>query len=267
MNVFIIHRFSDKQHVLKMISDVKSTLDIRVKFTTLDRSAGSSWKSKAHAKIAHAELALVFNRKLCNESDNAKWEIQEASALGKPIIEVAVSTNTQEIAQELFKHYHYDDEFEGCFAEGSSNRFELYKMMVESSESLIQRRQKTNAFFITMMGSILAIGGLLNRVGALTVDSTELVAVYCIISLLLCNSWRNLLDNYGKLNTAKFKVISRIEPTLGDQIFNAEWIALGKGNRKEKYRSFTETEKNVPLFVAILFFLLTMAASGLRIFS
>ena len=36
------------------------------------------------------------------------------------------------------------------------------------------------------------------------------------------------------------------------QIFSAEWIALGKGVRKEKYRSFTDTEKRVPLLFGLL---------------
>jgi len=74
-----------------------------------------------------------------------------------------------------------------------------------------------------------------------------------IAGILLCRSWRNLIDNYGKLNTAKFKVINRMEIDLPVQAFSAEWVALGKGVRKEKYRSFTQTEKAVPLvFGAIL---------------
>lgn len=265
MNVFVIYRFSDKQHLLKTLKDVTSLIKIKTGFTVLNSSPGNSWKRKALKGLHDAELVLIYNPELCSESDNAKWEMQKATSLKKPTMQIAVSMCAQEIADELLKYYHFTDEFEECFPGECSNRFDLYKMMVESSESLIQRRQKTNAFFITMMGSILAIGGLLHKVGVLTSDSAELVAIFCIVALLLCNSWRNLLDNYGKLNTAKFKVISHMERILGDQIFNAEWIVLGKGKRKEKYRSFTETEKNVPVYVAILFFLLTMTTSLLRI--
>jgi hypothetical protein len=42
------------------------------------------------------------------------------------------------------------------------------------------------------------------------------------VGLLFCNSWRNLIDNYGKLNKAKFDVILRLEKEFGAQIYSAE---------------------------------------------
>ncbi len=75
---------------------------------------------------------------------------------------------------------------------------------------------------------------------------------------MLCISWRNLIDNYGKLNKAKFDVILTLEKKLSAQIYQAEWIALGKGLRPDKYRSFTSTEKNVPLYFGILLIVLTV---------
>lgn len=265
MNVFIIHRFSDKPNLMKTLKATTSLMSFHVNFNTLNSSKGESWKTKASKKLQDAELVFIFNPDSCSESENAKWEIDKASSLNKPIMQIPCSMPAQEIACRLARYYNFDDEFEACFSQESPNRLELYKIIIDSSENLVQRRQKTNAFFITIIGSLLAIGGLLHKEGVLTHDSVELVGIFCIVALLLCNSWRNLLDNYGKLNTAKFQVISRIEKVLGDQIFNAEWIALGKGDRPEKYRSFTATEKNVPLFVAILFFLLTLIASILRI--
>ena len=50
----------------------------------------------------------------------------------------------------------------------------------------------------------------------------------------MCRSWKNLIDNYGKLNTGKFKVIQKLERSLDARIFTAEWVALGKGIRKKK---------------------------------
>lgn len=84
------------------------------------------------------------------------------------------------------------------------------------------------------------------------------MSVFGIIGLLLCNSWRNLIDNYGKLNAAKFRVILKLEQSLSAQIFSAEWAALGKGQRPLKYQSFTSTENMVPLCFAILIFILLL---------
>ena len=138
--------------------------------------------------------------------------------------------------------------------------------MVQSSEQLIQRRQATNAFFITVIGSLLAIAALLVNTGTLNGDSIGLLYGFSAVSLLLCNSWRNLIDNYGKLNKAKFDVILRLEKNLGAQIYSAEWIALGIGMRSDKYKSFTSTEKNVPLYFGVLIIVLTIAITIWLIF-
>jgi len=265
MDVFIIHRFSDKERLSKVLIDIKKTINIKVNFTLLNSSEGQVWKTKALKKINKAEVVLVYNPELCALSDNAQWEIDKSESLNKYVLNIDPETSFVEISNMLVACYNFNEEFSVCFSDQNSSRFDLYKMMVETSESLVERRQKTNTFFITIIGSILTVGGLLHKIGILTVDSVGFMFFYSIVGLLLCNSWRNLLDNYGKLNTAKFQVILHLEKLLGDQIFNAEWIALGKGMRSEKYRSFTKTEKNVPLYIAIIFFLLTITISIIRI--
>ena len=137
--------------------------------------------------------------------------------------------------------------------------------MIESSESLIQRRQKTNTFFITVIGGLLSIAGFLIKI--VTIDSGSLRIIlygFPAVSILLCKSWYNLIGNYGKLNKAKFDVILQLEKKLGAQIYSAEWIALGKGMRPKKYKSFTSTEKNVPLYFILLIVLLTLVISFVR---
>lgn len=124
--------------------------------------------------------------------------------------------------------------------------------MVTSSEQLIQRRQITNGFFITVIGAIVGASGLIVKEKVLT-DSTVLFLLFpLLIGLLMCRSWANLISNYGKLNAGKFQVIHQLEQRLDAQIFAAEWVALGKGVRKEKYESFTSTEQNVPRLFSYL---------------
>ncbi len=260
MNVFVVHRFMDKKKVRKVIAVIRGHVAFRLHFAMLNNSGKASWKRRALSAISQSEVAIVFDREKCLASKNAQWEISELESRSIPVLDLSDSSDLGQVASDLQKYYDYANEFAKSFADKCDDRFELYKIMVQSSESLVERRQKTNAFFITIIGSLMAIGGLLNKFGVLTVDRAELVALYSIVAMLLCNSWWNLIDNYGKLNTAKFKVIGHLERMLGDQIFNAEWIALGKGKRSDKYRSFTETEKNVPLYMAVLFLLLGLAA-------
>lgn len=44
--------------------------------------------------------------------------------------------------------------------------FELYRIMVQSSESLVSRRQGVNTFFITVNGAIIAALGFFIKAGA-----------------------------------------------------------------------------------------------------
>lgn len=260
MKLFVIHRFKDRKHAKKKLKKLAQDLSFEFHPIFLNSSGGEEWKQKAESAISQVEAAIVFNPSSCKESDNAKWEIEKVKEAGIAIIELNKTGDDAVSVSRLISLYELKEEFDKCFSSGSKDTFELYKLMIESSESLIQRRQKTNAFFITVIGSLLAIAGLLAKTGAINTGSIGILYGFSVVGLLLCNSWRNLIDNYGKLNKAKFDVILRLEQELTAQIYSAEWISLGKGLRPKKYKSFTSTEKNVPLFFGLLIVVLTLVA-------
>lgn len=206
----------------------------------LDSAACGDWKYKAIESISRVEAILVFNRKSCEESENALWEIEEAKKSGLPIVDIDLNCAQSEICSKLKPLYDLEYEFADCFGEkgeeSEESTLELYKLMINSSESLIQRRQKTNAFFITAMGSLLTIVGLIVKAETFHFRMIWLLYGFSVVGILLCNSWRNLIDNYGKLNKAKFNVIMQLEEKFESKIFTAEWISLGKGLRPKKYR-------------------------------
>lgn len=231
----------------------------------LKNSFGDKWQKQAERKIQSSEVVIVFDTAACAESENTQWEINRASDLEKPIISLSRDDLTNGNLTELQSAYEFSNEFDFCFDEHSSDPaqlLELYKIIVASSEQLIQRRQITNGFFFTVVGGFIGALGFLISEGVLSKSNVLVLVFPLAIGLLMCRSWKNLIDNYGKLNTGKFKVIHRIEKIIGTQIFAAEWVALGKGVRKEKYRSFTSTEQIVPtlfsylLWIAILFTLI-----------
>lgn len=257
MKLFVIHRFKDNQNAKRMFKQISKDFCLKLNLIFLDSYSSKQWKDKAESAIYQSEAVIIFNPEFCRESENALWEIEKAHEAKKEIIEFNSIDNADSIAK-LLSIYNMRDEFESCFSLNNNDAFDLYKLMVQSSEQLIQRRQVTNAFFITVIGSMLAIAALLANTGALNGDSIGILYGFSVVGLLLCNSWRNLIDNYGKLNKAKFDVILRLEKNLGAQIYSAEWIALGKGMRAEKYKSFTSTEKNVPLLFGLLIIALTL---------
>lgn len=265
MKLFVIHRFKDRSQAKEELKNIAKNLSIELQPVFLNSSGGEEWKQKAESAISQVEAVIVFNPDSCEESGNAKWEIEKVKKAGLEIVELSKSGDNSSSISRLESLYELNEEFESCFSSENKNTFVLYKLMIESSESLIQRRQKTNAFFITAIGSLLAIAGLLVKTGAINTRSIGILYGFSVVGLLLCNSWRNLIDNYGKLNKAKFDVILRLEKDLSAQIYSAEWVSLGKGLRPKKYRSFTSTEKNVPLFFGLLIVVLTLISAAWQI--
>ncbi len=141
--------------------------------------------------------------------------------------------------------------------------FELYKLMVESSEKLVARRQGVNTFFLTMNGLLMtAIGLFVQAEGRLNLQAGG-VAIVSVVGLTLCQAWRSLLVSFGQLNTGKFVVINRMEERLAASIYAAEWEALGVGEDPRVYRSFTKREADVPVFLGLVY--LVAAVLGLLI--
>ena len=254
MLAFIIHRFGSRRDAINLIKEITKKRDIILRPIVLDKSADEGWRACALSRIGECEAVIVYDPAACQASDNAAWEIQMAQELGKPIIFLDPKNLSDDELSKLDALYHIDEEFNSYFKKDGTDTASLYNIMVNSSEQLIQRRQNMNAFFITAIGSLMVIAGVMAKFT--TVESSEgsfvIMASFGIIGLLICNSWYKLIDNYGKLNAAKYRVILKIEENLSARIFSAEWAALGKGRRPKKYQSFTATEKLVPLWFAIL---------------
>ncbi len=128
----------------------------------------------------------------------------------------------------------------------SKEVLDLYKIMVGSSESLVQRRQAVNTFFLTINGALLTASGLIVQSAQNEQMGAWGVAVLAVAGLILCGAWRSLITSFGQLNRGKFRVINTIERHLKSAIYAAEWEALGRGEDPKIYRSFTSREIWVP---------------------
>ena len=255
MQVFLIHRFSARDDAFAQLRMIEAKASIFLNPIALNSSRGGDWKAVALAKMKGCEMVIIFDLASCMQSENAVWEIDNARKLKKPLVMLAPDAVDVNEIEKLRARYHHDEEFQSYFQPMGENTAALYKMMVDSSEQLVQRRQTMNAFFITAIGSLIAITGAFAQVSDFKAAPLPflVITVFGLVGLLLCYSWRNLIDNYGKLNAGKFRVILQLEQSLSAQIFSAEWAALGKGQRPKKYRSFTTTENVIPVYFAFLF--------------
>jgi hypothetical protein len=131
--------------------------------------------------------------------------------------------------------------------EDKAQLLELYKVMVQSSEALVARRLGTNTFFLTVNGALVAAIGLFVRQSANLRSHGLAIAIFCLAGFIVAGRWHTLLVSFGQLNAGKFAVIFRIEKVLPAAIFNAEWEALKSGTDKRRYRTFTASERRLPI--------------------
>ena len=134
-----------------------------------------------------------------------------------------------------------------------------YRLLVESSEALVARRQAVNTFFLSVNSLVLAAAGLLLRDG--TLSDLEAFALTCLSlgGCVLCFVWWRLISSFRQLSRGKFDVIHALEDRLPARVFAAEWNALGRGEDPKKYRPFTGTEAKTPLVFAVLHLLIVSA--------
>jgi hypothetical protein len=142
--------------------------------------------------------------------------------------------------------------------------FELYKIMVASSEALVGRRQAVNTFFLTINSLLLTAVGLFVRAGGHGHIRLHAAAILVLVTagFVICVAWRSLIVSFGQLNTGKFKIINEMEKDLAASIFAAEWEALERGENPKVYRTFTSREMFVPFLMGALY-LLTVILSAL----
>jgi hypothetical protein len=145
--------------------------------------------------------------------------------------------------------------------EDKERLFELYKLMVQSSEGLVGRRQGVNTFFITANGVILTGLGFFIKAGGSQILKSVGVLVIALTGLILAHAWKSLIVSFGQLNTGKFAVINRLERFLPAAIFYSEWEALERGQNPKVYRSSTSREIWAPHLLTALYALAAAGAS------
>ncbi|WP_316291984.1 RipA family octameric membrane protein [Clavibacter michiganensis] len=101
---------------------------------------------------------------------------------------------------------------------------EAYVLAVEMADRVSARRGIANAFFLTLNTTLVAVLGLRS-------DQRELALpfiAFCVVGIIVAACWWFLLQNYRRLNVAKFVVINQIEEAhLPVHVFKDEWDVLG----------------------------------------
>lgn len=277
MDAFIIHSGSDSDCV-------KNKLDIiRKKVYSFNplllKDGGRLWKVDAFNKIKRSQMVIFFVGRSSHLSQNIAWEIKEAKKFNKVIIAVKLDEQCKFHEELLIKdkfsgnkdYYSENLSFDDLINKLSSHvngvydilnvnpeevdvhvLLEQYKIFLNTSEALVERRQSVNNFYISINTVIISLAG---SIVAINIDFKYKMIIGIIVAFLgfiLSISWMNILVSYGNLNSSKMKIISLIEKYLPASLYDTEWEALSDRLNNKKYISFTDNEKFIPkIFVQI----------------
>jgi hypothetical protein len=133
---------------------------------------------------------------------------------------------------------------------------EQYKLFVETSQKVSEKRQTSNNYLLTLCSSLVTLFVTFLS----TFGHHRWNVLIPVAGLFVCFIWWSLVNSYKDLNTAKFKVIHEMEEQLPVALFDYEWHVCGKGKDRTKYMPLTHLERLVPLMFGALFVGLTAYA-------
>lgn len=120
----------------------------------------------------------------------------------------------------------------------------MYRDYVGSADSISSKREKANAFFLTINT------GFLGAKAYLVANSIEAAYIQAIVGLMFCFVWGRMINSYKTLNGSKFDVIQLMERNLPLAPFAAEEFI--QDTTPKGHVSLTTIEKWVPAVFAVL---------------
>lgn len=126
--------------------------------------------------------------------------------------------------------------------QASSERLEIYKLLIEMADRVSQRRQAANSFYLSVNTLLLGSSAYLLP----TPQQIQGILVITVAGMAISVLWIWNILSYKTLNTAKFAVIQDLEKSLTIQPYTDEWTRLDPEQDGERHTPFHRVELFVP---------------------
>jgi hypothetical protein len=137
---------------------------------------------------------------------------------------------------------------------------EQYKVYVNRSNDVSNRRLKTNQFYVSLLSGGIAAIGLLVKPDELTAIQYIGLMIVGIVGVALCVTWFFNVWSYKQLNQGKYQVIHDMEEKLPHACYTDEWNILKHGDANRTYLEHWKVERAVPVVLAIPYLALAIYA-------
>ena len=290
MKVLVIYSNDSKEVVQNLRSEMAERFgkDTVLRLHSTERKKSlfrHSWHKDAVRMMKIADVIVYIASSQSGTNKNVNWELKKALKLKKHIICFPVepcfepenpclykeNPNTKEkiclaevidCKEKLFAEIKgfNEDAYIKLFHDPVDPKvlLEQYKIFLETSENLVNRRQNVNSFYISANTAIITIAATIFAMDAAGELWSKLVVIIALSApgLLLNFSWRRMLQSYYLNNKSKIKILSMIEKKLAVSLYDGEWKAMKNKFHTKKYVSFTENEKVLPLVFGFFFLLI-----------
>jgi len=125
---------------------------------------------------------------------------------------------------------------------------EQYKLYVDSSQRVSEKRISTGNFLLAVNSSLLTAFGIASTLHI----GGHWLLIIPLAGLLVSLTWYSMVKSYKDLNTAKFRVIHELEDHLPAALFRYEWHACDHG-RGAAYKPITHLERWIPSIFALVY--------------
>ena len=283
MNIYVIYKFADYELVKPTIDQIKKKIPDSDSIFMFDPNRKPKlWHYHALKKIKESHMVILFDSLPgdgINVGKHICWELKQAEKYQKQIVVFKThpdatdrSWYVPDYSEKDPLHPRYntipvtkaieymekecnwliDDNLLRETPENTHSRedmqllMEQYRIMIETSEKLMERRQETVGLYTTLCTALLALIGASFAFEEAFISG--LVLLICgLILVILCRNWRLSLESYDLNNTGKFKVINLIEKKLPADMFECEY----RFNKINGIRSFSTREKMLPTIFSI----------------
>lgn len=126
----------------------------------------------------------------------------------------------------------------------NEHKFKQYEIFLHSTEQVSGNRMSANKFFMSINSFILTAYSIFFD------KLTSAIFIIPILGIIISISWVKTLKSYSMLNSAKFKIINKIEEELPLQPYKDEWEELDNDN---EYKTLSTIEQDIPYVFGIVF--------------
>lgn len=145
--------------------------------------------------------------------------------------------------------------------------FEQYKLIVEDSARLSDRRQTINNLYLSANSLLLGGVAVLVQLSQLK-NPLEilLIVLIAVAGSALCLDWRRVVPQYKRLLDLRFSILREMEESATfpapQKVYVTESAKLY--NQKGLFANFSDVESNIPVVFLVIYFIVVVAMLGLK---